>query len=115
MYVNRISAVVNLKPPFLEWLNQIPEMVKATEEEIAQHAHVFLLPEDTLNDDETAAQVLNGYWTKIAHGVFNDWLIDPVHWPKDFTTDDFDQWFDLAIIDAPVIDLVEEPLEREEE
>ena len=111
MYLNRTVAVVTLKPPFADWLNSNAEASdQVTFDEISEVAHVVLLPEETLEDNEITIETLNQFWLKIARHVFNEWDNDSDLWPKKFTLEDFEKWFDLAIIDSPVADLVDEEL-----
>ncbi len=114
MYVNRAVAIVMLKPPFLDWLSKTGGS-QSTSDEIKQTSHVVLLPEETLYDEEMTVEILNRYWMKIASHVFNTWMEDPETWPKNFSLEEFEQFFDLAIIDSPVMDLVlDDELTREE-
>lgn len=113
--VNRTVAIVNLKQPFADWLNSLSQKPDVElREDSLDRAHVFLLPEETLDDEEVTGEVLEHYWKKMALDIFAAWVPDSKLWPKDFSMDDFDEWFDLAIIDGEVADLVEEPLERDE-
>lgn len=114
MYLNRTVAIVNLKAPFLGWLNTIPDHPQLTAEDLEAHAHVVLLPDETLDDNNMASEVVSEYWLKIAEHVFGEWIVNESLWPKDFSIDTFNQWFDLAIIDSPVGDLVDGPLGRYE-
>ena len=110
MYLNRTVAVVNLKEPFLNWLNSMPENPNLSMDELNTHAHVVLLPDETLDDDETTSNILVQYWERIAEHVFAEWISDESLWPKELTVSEFNDWFDLAIIDSPVADLAEGPL-----
>ena len=112
MYINRTVAVINVKAPFVEWLNSLPDVEKLTLEEIENIAHVVLLPEDTLDDESLTIQTIGHYWEKMALHVFREWASDMESWPENFSMEDFDKWFDLALLDSAVADLVEEPLNR---
>ena len=112
MYVNRTVAVINVKAPFVEWLNSLPDIEPLTLDEIENIAHVVLLPENTLDDEALTIETIGHYWHKMALHVFGEWADDENNWPENFSMEDFDQWFDLALLDSGVADLVDGEIER---
>ncbi len=113
--INRTLAIVTLKKPFVDWLNSLPDRGDIDWEEAAMEtAQPILLPDETLDDDELTDEVMSRYWHRIAISIFETWVLEPGWWPKNFSAEQFVEWFGVQLVDSPIVDLVKEPIEREE-
>lgn len=111
--INRTVCIVSMKKPFAEWLNSLPDRGETDwTEAVLTTQHVILLPDDTLDDEEMTNEILSRYWARISLFVFGEWVFEPDWWPKNFSVEQFQEWFQLEFIDSPVVDLTMEPLER---
>lgn len=107
--VNRNALFVEPKQAFVDWLNSCPdttEKVKLTE--LPDSHTVVLIPEQLSNADE---------WLKVNYkAIFafelESWYTDPNLWPKDFTFQNFQRFFNVRYA-SMVLDLEFGLIEKE--
>lgn len=103
--LNRTLCLVLLKEPFHAWVQSLPQYQNQDlSDELANYQGVLLLPEETLNDEDTINEVLTRLWRKIAVITFNAWTTEIEQVPANFSSDQFQEWFDLEFIDSPIVE-----------
>lgn len=111
--INRTLAIVTMKKPFANWLNSLPDRGDMDwTESVLEAAQPVLLPDETLEDDEMTDEIMARYWHKIALSIFEEWVTEPDWWPKNFSAEQFVEWFDIQLVDSPIMDLVNEPIDH---
>jgi hypothetical protein len=108
--INRSAAVVRPKPPFLNWLNSLPDQEELTLEQISEECTTILVP-----GHETAEQSW-AYIENIYRHIFDfelgGWCRDKRFFPKDRTYKMFREWFEVQI-NSEVFDMCNTPVIRE--
>ena len=110
--INRAIAVIQLKQPFLDWANSLPDKPKHkfTLKAINSENHTYLLPEyDTEQALELIIQELYPYIFEIELRSF---CRDEAMWPE-ITYETFLDWFDIQV-HSMVFDPYEDKIEKEE-
>ncbi len=109
--INRSTAIIKPKQPFVEWANQLPDAdFKVSVDELQNDCLVILIPEYTTNED--AKEYINELYEDIFEQELFDWCTDESWWPKERTQEMFWQWFNVEF-HSVVIDPYEEPIEKE--
>ena len=111
--INRTAVVIKPRQPFLDWLNNTPELnlsAPVTMDELLEDCDTILLPETYSLQD--ALDLLDPLKPDLFAVQLDEWLRDPSAWPQERSAEAFDQWFALEV-HSMVLDLVEEPILRE--
>src|SRR4051794_2914816 len=112
--VNRLAVLMRWKAPMLQWVNGLPSDGSFTEfgqDEVDDEATVFLIPDfEHLEEAETYLDELK---PMLFETELESWSEDRKQWPAFRNKMMFDEWFEIRI-SSMTMDLVEEPLERED-
>ena len=116
MYVvNRLAVVMRWKTPMLDWVNELPNddgrFAPFTEEDIDDEATSFLIPD--FEHIEDAEEYLDELKPMLFETELGSWSDDRKRWPAFRNKKMFDEWFEIRMA-TMTLDLVEEPLERED-
>lgn len=93
--VNRSCMIVNLKQPFVEWLNILEERDRehnSTKDEINTDNTVYLIPE--YMTDEDREEVIQALYEEVFLNELAAWWTNRDDWPE-ITRKRFDEWFEL--------------------
>ena len=112
--VNRLAVHIRWKKPMLDWVNSLPNEGKYTEfgeNDVDDEATVFLIPD--FENLEEAEEYLDELKPMLFETELESWTDERKRWPAFRNKKMFDEWFD-ARLSSMTLDLVEEPLERED-
>ncbi|WP_024301166.1 hypothetical protein [Pseudogulbenkiania sp. MAI-1] len=111
--VNRSVAIIRPRPPFLEWLKQLPGELNdnVTLESLTRDCNALLIP--CADDYDAAEEAVLDQYQQLFQAELADWCDDETLWPAPLTLELFQQWFQLEI-HSVLSDIVDEPLERAE-
>lgn len=96
--INRQAALVRVKQPFVDWINEVERSTGSSDkfdlEQVNDECHVYLLRHfDMLEDTDE-------YFTAFKEDIFENelaaWYTDPSLWPRQRTSDVFDDWFEVT-------------------
>ena len=109
--INRNIVVIKAQQPFLDWINQHPDLELAspvTMDELQQDCTALLVP-DLFGPDEVR-EFLAAYKPQLFEMELESWHRDPETWPQNRTEQLIDAWFTLEI-HSMVWDTANEPIE----
>lgn len=112
--INRNVVVIKAQQPFLEWINQQPDLDLSSPvslEELHQDCTALLVP-DLFGPDEVL-DYLTSFKLELFEMELESWHRDPETWPQNRTPQMFDTWFALEI-HSMVWDTVNEAIVKEE-
>ena len=113
--INRLAVVVSLRQPFVDWINRVAERNgeehRVHIESANRESHVYLLEE--FDDLEYVRERLEGLKPAILEAELEGWYRVPDLWPKDRSTDVFDQWL-AAEIHTVVVDVERGRLKKQD-
>jgi hypothetical protein len=94
--IDRAVAIIKPKPPFLDWLMQLPDPPKnLTLDELRTDCTAILIPEFDYPDDSYA------FVQKLSQQIFelelDSWYRDRAWWPTKRDDQTFRAWFDVEI------------------
>jgi hypothetical protein len=109
--VNRSTALIRPRAPFLEWLENLPGQPEQpfTLEALQRDCNVVLIP--PLDDLDEAEEFIAERYETLFSAELADWCEDESLWPE-LSLSLFTEWFEVEI-HSVLTDLVDEPLERE--
>lgn len=104
--VNRQAAVVRLRQPFVDWINETEKRTggttRFTAEEVNREPNVYLLEQHELPEDNRS--YLEKFSTAIFEAKLSGWYNDPDMWPKSQSSEVFSKWLKVDLL-SMVIDL----------
>ncbi|EEG08021.1 hypothetical protein [Pseudogulbenkiania ferrooxidans] len=111
--VNRSVAIIRPRPPFLDWLKQLPGELNdnVTLASLTRDCNALLIP--CADDYDAAEQAVLEQYQQLFQAELADWCDDESLWPTPLTLELFQEWFQLEI-HSVLSDIVDEPLERAE-
>ncbi|SME91406.1 VacJ [Pseudogulbenkiania subflava] len=111
--VNRSVAIIRPRPPFLDWLKQLPGELNdnVTLASLTRDCNALLIP--CADDYDAAEQAVLEQYQQLFQAELADWCDDDSLWPAPLTLALFQEWFQLEI-HSVLSDIVDEPLERAE-
>lgn len=112
MYViNRSSAIVIPKQPFVDWANSLEEGEnKYSIEDFSADQTVILLPE--IDSDEHADVIVKDLYKNIFEAELSGWTTDENEWPRNRKYEMFLEWFGVEY-HSIVLDPFEDDIEKE--
>lgn len=104
-YANRMLVLLRPRPPFLRWVD---ELVRGESDEQPNPEPIpFLVP--LFDYWEDAERWVQDHHALIFETVLWSWSGDPSTWPSVRSWEEFADWFDLELLNAPW-DVVSAPL-----
>jgi hypothetical protein len=110
--LNRTAIMGMPGQPFLDWLHRAdPTSGGLSLEDFRREPTVYLLPESESQGE--ARECLKDMCGQIFEEQLDGWYRVPSSWPSRRDMDAFDSWFEWSF-HSVVVDLCDEPLQREE-
>ncbi len=109
--VNRSAIILKPKRPFLEWSEQddAEGIAESVFEALHEEPSVHLLPE--YEDASSQRELLKEFWPGLFEAMLEGWVTDEACWPRNWTFEMFQEWFEIQMTSV-VEDLdLDEPLE----
>lgn len=104
--VNRQAAIVYLRQPFVDWINETERRTGGTTrftiEEANQEPNVYLLEQYDLPEDNLS--YLEEFSAAIFEAELSGWYTDPEMWPQNPSSEVFSKWLKVDLL-SMVIDL----------
>jgi hypothetical protein len=111
-FINRNTAIIKPRQPFLDWLESVPDPdLDVTLEELRQDCTAVLIPE--ADSEAESRNYIEGIYKEIFEMELNSWYQDRGLWPEEITLAMFRRWFDIEI-HSEVVDLEEGEIGKEE-
>jgi len=112
--LNRSAIIVRAKQPFLEWLRQLPDPVRAdfTLEEVNDEPQIYLLPQYEMMDEQEG--LLRDCYEHLFRSQLEGWWTDETAWPSGRDFQMFNNWFEVQF-HSVIEDLAWDPLLDDED
>ena len=110
--ITRNVIIVKPKEPFLAWLQSLPVPPEdLTLDELRRDSLCLLIPES--DSEEAVIGLISKHYKKLFESELMAWHTVKREWPKKRTFAMFQEWFELEF-HSEVIDLVDDPIEKED-
>ena len=104
--INRQAAVIRVRQPFVDWVNETElrtgGTTKFTLEEVNRDPHIYLL--DSHESTEENLEYLLDFKTEIFEAELCGWYTVPEFWPDELSDEMFNQWLNVEL-HSIVVDL----------